>query len=200
VGYIAGHRNIPTAETVGHPPMVDSGRITNLKTSQYDDIAYVTFDLILIDQEIILAMEYLKYFEARIHDSSPEGIVFICHASEDKEIVDRIVAVLNSLAMGVWYDKQAILVGDSIVEEINKGLDEAKYVIAVLSKASVQKPWVKRELSASLARQLDENNVRILPILLDDCEIPKLMRDIRYADFRNDFNHGITELIRSIWA
>ncbi|MGB9180029.1 MAG: toll/interleukin-1 receptor domain-containing protein, partial [Pyrinomonadaceae bacterium] len=86
----------------------------------------------------------------------------------------------------------------SIVERISNGLDKATHLLVVLSKSSISKPWVKRELSSSLMRQLSNDSIKVIPILREDCAVPALLSDIKYADFRKDFNHGLHEMFEGI--
>ena len=46
--------------------------------------------------------------------------------------------------MHVWYDELELNVGDSIVEKINQGIKESKFMVVVLSKSSVDKLWCKK--------------------------------------------------------
>ena len=100
--------------------------------------------------------------------------------------------------MFAWYDKREIFVGDSIVEKVNSGLESSDFLIAVLSPRSVVKPWVVREMSSSLMRQLGDKGIRILPLVLESCDIPPLFADLKYADFRTSFDVGLHELITAI--
>lgn len=125
-------------------------------------------------------------------------LLFICHASEDKSFVDRLALGLDRNGLDVWYDKREIRVGESIVERINSGLGEATHLIVILSKCSASKSWVKRELSSSLMRQLGSNSIKIIPVLIQDCAIPLLLSDIKYADFRRDFERGLNELLDGV--
>lgn len=65
----------------------------------------------------------------------------------------------------------------------------------VLSPSSVNSVWVRKELSAALIKELKSKSVVILPILLRDCDIPPLISDKRYADFRHDYQTGLSELL-----
>lgn len=67
-----------------------------------------------------------------------------------------------------------------------------------LSPRSVDKPWVVREMSSSMMRQLGDKGIRVLPLLIEDCEIPPLLADLKYADFRTSFNEGLEELVSAI--
>jgi hypothetical protein len=49
----------------------------------------------------------------------------------------------------------------------------------------------------TLIRQLKDNSIKILPILIENCDRPPLLEDIKYADFRNDYNRGFSSLIEA---
>ena len=85
-----------------------------------------------------------------------------------------------------------------IRQENSEGLKSSDFLIAVLSPRSVDKPWVVREMSSSMMRQLGDKGIRVLPLLIEDCEIPPLLADLKYADFRTSFNEGLEELVSAI--
>lgn len=119
---------------------------------------------------------------------------FICHASEDKPIAREIANGLLSLGSEVWFDEWEIKVGESIVIKINEALDGMTHLVVLLSKNSVVKPWVQRELSSSLMRQLSAQAITLLPVVLDDCKIPPLLSDIKYANFNSGLEKVMLEL------
>lgn len=50
--------------------------------------------------------------------------VFISHASEDKELLVRELAIaLRNLGLRVWYDEFTLKPGDSLYESIDRGLE-----------------------------------------------------------------------------
>ncbi len=123
-----------------------------------------------------------------------DTLLFICHASEDRSFVDSLCSFLDSAEVPVWYDRREIRVGESVVQRINDGLGAASALVVVLSKASVEKPWVQKEFSAALMRQLQGSSIRVLSLLVETCEIPPLIADLRYADCRTDKARGFCEL------
>jgi TIR domain-containing protein len=125
-------------------------------------------------------------------------LLFMCHASEDKPFVDDLALAIDGKGLDIWYDKREIRVGESIVERISEGLGKATHLLVVLSKSSASKPWVKKELSSSLMRQLSSNSIKVIPLLREDCTIPTLLSDIKYANFRQDFKHGLHEMLEGI--
>ena len=81
--------------------------------------------------------------------------VFVSHAGEDKErFVLDFATKLRSKGIDAWVDKWEMYPGDSLVDKIfEEGIKNAQAVIVVLSKYSVDKPWVREELNASAVRR-----------------------------------------------
>jgi hypothetical protein len=127
---------------------------------------------------------------------SEQPRVFISHSSQDKRFVRRLVGALESHHVGVWFDEKTLGVGDSIVEGINTGLSEADYLLVVLSVHSVESNWVKNELNAALMEEASSRAIAVLPVVIDNCEIPPLLKDRKFADFRCDFAAGLQSLLR----
>jgi hypothetical protein len=124
--------------------------------------------------------------------------VFISHSSADKDFVETIAWRLKRFGVEVWYDGWEIKVGDSIVAKVFDGLEKSDALAIVLSNASVKSRWVKEELNTATIRRIDDNDILILPILKEDCDIPTVLRQLRYADFRSDFDKGFEELLDAI--
>jgi TIR domain len=121
--------------------------------------------------------------------------VFVSHATEDKPFVRELVEALKGQNLNVWLDEEELQVGDSIVAGVSQGLKNADYLVAVLSKASVGSRWVQAELNATLMEELSGKGVTVLPVLIEDCNLPTLLKDRVYADFRHDFNAGLQKLL-----
>ncbi|NOQ27045.1 MAG: TIR domain-containing protein [Bacteroidales bacterium] len=89
--------------------------------------------------------------------------VFISHASEDKvDCVNQLAKSLIKLGLSVWYDNFTLKLGDSLNEEINKGLSQSTYGIVVLSPDFFIKKWTQLELNGLMSQE--ENEKTILPI------------------------------------
>jgi hypothetical protein len=90
--------------------------------------------------------------------------VFISHASEDKELFVRPLAIaLQSLGVSVWYDEFSLRLGDSLSRSIDKGLAASRFGVVVISLHFLKKPWPEYELRGLISREIDEDRV-ILPI------------------------------------
>lgn len=124
--------------------------------------------------------------------------IFISHSHQDKDFVDVLAANLILRKEHVWVDRWELKVGDSLIDKIQSAIKTASALIIVLSRASVASAWCNKELSAGLIRELEERRVVVLPVILEDCEIPLFLRDKKYADFRTDFDSGLKEIHRAI--
>jgi len=124
--------------------------------------------------------------------------LFISYSSSDKEIVKRIAVDLLGNGFDVWLDEWEIKVGQSIVKAVGRGIEEADFVVLVLSSNSVKSGWVEAEWSSAYWDQIRDGEIRILPILLDKCKLPALLKSIKYADLKDDYKSGMHELISSL--
>jgi len=123
---------------------------------------------------------------------------FISYSSKDKDIARRISVTIRAIGLQVFFDEWSIGPSHSIVQKINEGILQHDTLAVILSPNSVNSQWVKRELNSAVMAQLSGYNVRVLPLLVETCEIPVLLKDIRYIDFTKGFEDGIIELIRYI--
>jgi hypothetical protein len=105
---------------------------------------------------------------------------------------------LKNLGMNCWLDENKIKVGDSIVSTVSDGLASSQTMILFLSRKSVKSIWTCKEWQSFLARHLSGNTLKILPILLEDCEIPSILSDIKYADFRESYYEGFKQVYSSL--
>lgn len=91
--------------------------------------------------------------------------VFICHASEDKELLVRPLAeALRLQQIDVWYDEFSIKIGDSLRQSIDRGLAGARFGLVVLSPAFFAKSWTHWELNGLVSRMMRERRGLVLPL------------------------------------
>jgi hypothetical protein len=129
----------------------------------------------------------------------PERKVFISYNHADKQLAQKIAGDLQEEGLSVWWDEWEIKVGDSIIQKISNGITTSAHLIVLLSPHSTCSAWVQREINSVLMKQLsEEKGITILPVLLADCEIPILLRDIRWADFRKSYKSGLAELLKAL--
>lgn len=123
--------------------------------------------------------------------------IVISYAHEDSDFVDTLAVNLFKNRVHVWVDRWELKVGDSILRRIESAIQEADALIVVLSKASVQSEWCRKELTSGLLTELEAKSVFVLPIVVDDCNIPLFLKDKLYADFRKDKGKALKDLLEA---
>lgn len=120
--------------------------------------------------------------------------VFISYSSLDQHLARKLASDLKELGHSPWLDEWEIGLGESIPGKIEHAIDKAQFVAIVLTRSSTSSSWVEREWRAKYWEEIKANQVMILPLLFEDCEIPLLLRNRRYADFRENYATALTVL------
>lgn len=123
-----------------------------------------------------------------------EFSVFVSHASADGPTAERIARGLQALGYNSWYAEWELKAGDSIVTKIQAALSSCDVLIVVLSQRSVVSDWVNRELNSVVVKQLGGEQVLVIPVLIEPCEIPKVLSDILHVDLQGDFEGGFLKI------
>jgi hypothetical protein len=90
---------------------------------------------------------------------------FICHASEDKDdFVRPLARRLREQHVEVWYDEFSLNVGDSLRRSIDRGLNQSRFGIVVISPSFFVKQWSQWELDGFVARQNSSEQAVLLPV------------------------------------
>jgi len=123
--------------------------------------------------------------------------IVISYSHEDSDFVDELGANLFKNRVPVWIDRWELRVGDSLIRRIEEAIQNADALIVVLSKTSVESEWCTKELTSGLVMELEAKSVFVLPVVIDDCEIPLFLKDKLYADFRKDKDKALQLLLES---
>ena len=124
--------------------------------------------------------------------------LFLFHASDDKYFVRQVRNDLARAGHSVWMDEFEIKVGDSIVQKINSATETVEGLVLFMSRASSNSNWVKREWQSVLMAFMNKGSPQIYPVLIEECEIPAIISDIRYANFSESYNEGLESLLQAI--
>jgi len=129
--------------------------------------------------------------------------VFISHASEDKErFVLRFAERLRSKGIDAWLDKWEMLPGDKLVSKVfDSGLKPSDAVIVVLSETSIKKPWLQKELDTAVVKSIEEQ-IRLIPIRLDKCEVPACLKDTLYQEVfdLDNYDSDFERIVNAIYG
>ena len=124
--------------------------------------------------------------------------VFVCHSQKEKPFARRLAKDLERYGLRVWLDEREIRVGDSLRETIEEGINCADFVLVVISRSSLRRQWVRKELNAAFAKEIKAKKRVILPLLLEGGSVPGFLADKKYADFSRSYASGLHDLISSV--
>ncbi len=113
--------------------------------------------------------------------------VAISFAGEDRAYADQIAKLLRLQGVRVFYDQyeQATLWGKDLYAHLaHIYREQARYCVMLLSQYYVTKQWTIHERQSAQARAFQQIEEYILPVRLDDTEIPGIHPTIGYLDLR----------------
>ena len=120
--------------------------------------------------------------------------IFLAHAHEDKEAVLKLYERLKKAGYKPWLDKKDLIPGQNWRSVIPRVIKDSQLFIACLSKRSISKRgYVQNEFKIALNQlaSLPSDSIYLIPLRLDECEIPDLrqdeyglnLRDIHWLDY-----------------
>jgi len=120
--------------------------------------------------------------------------IFISYSRHDSDFAQRLHGDLILLGHDPWLDRFEIATGEHIVTRIQEGLQDCRYCIVILSEAAVNSNWVNTEWKEQLWASVIAREIKILPVLKEQCELPLLLRTLHYADFTKSYAVGFSML------
>jgi hypothetical protein len=100
-----------------------------------------------------------------------------------------------------WLDEEDLLGGQVWEQEISRVLRSSHIVLVCLSNSSINKAgFVQREIRKvlDLADEQPEGTIFLIPLKLEECEVPERLRDWHWINFFQE--DGYERLLRSLSA
>lgn len=112
---------------------------------------------------------------------------FISYSRINQQFAIRLACELKSAGFSVWMDQFDIPTGSRWDEEIEKALHECQIFLFIMTPDSVSSENAKDEVGYAI-----DHGKHILPVLLENCEVPLRLRRLQHVDFtRKSFDEGI---------
>lgn len=126
---------------------------------------------------------------------------FLCYAKDDKPQVRSLYDRLITSEVSVWFDEENLMPGQNWQQEIPKAVKSSDVFIVCLSKKSIDKEgYIQKEIKFALeiADEKPEREIYIIPVRLEECEIPERFKKIHWTDFFEE--SGYDKLLRTLIA
>lgn len=121
--------------------------------------------------------------------------IFFSYSRSDSAFVLKLAKDLRDAGVPVWLDQLDIAPGSHWDASIQKALQTSKTLLIILSPNSVASENVMDEVSYAL-----EEDKRVIPILLSNCDTPFRLRRLQRIDFTCDYKTGFNYLLQHIGA
>ena len=131
--------------------------------------------------------QYINHLDRRPH-------IFLSHSSKDKAFVRQLANDLQVCEVDVWFDEWEIEAGDSIYKAIATGIDSSLYVALIISNSFLESKWASEETESAFSKQLGKGTKIILPLLIENVEIPALLQGKLYLPFHDNYFHSLAKL------
>jgi len=122
--------------------------------------------------------------------------VFISFSPADDEFGRRLARDLKACGVPVWIDQRGRgRLRWTLHEELGNqaAAMTARLYLVVLSPSAIASERVMGYALSAI-----ERNVRVLPILYQDCEMPTPLRDLSSADLRGEYAPGFRQLLANV--
>lgn len=117
--------------------------------------------------------------------SAQPNNVFLVHAHSDKAAVHKLYSRLIKDGVRAWLDAENLQPGQDWQREIRKAILKSDVVIVCLSRGFDQQPGYRHEelkIALEKAKLLTDNEVFIIPVRLEKCDMPAALRHLHRVD------------------
>lgn len=125
-------------------------------------------------------------------------ILFLSHSIKDKPDALRLAGRLKSHGVEVWLDEEKTEVSNWISEQTQQAFREADFLCIWITNEAIQSGWIEKQWVPRFKQEHKENRAVVIPLLVDSCKLLPFLEDLRYADFRISFSHGLNDLLQAI--
>lgn len=119
--------------------------------------------------------------------------LFISYSHSDKSIVKKFALLLSLRGFDFWMDEKDIAPGENYTTEILSGIHESDIYAIFISKKSLESKWVNAEIDFAMREKIESKKLTIVPVLLEDVDIPIALKNIDYIDARFSLSSAAEE-------
>lgn len=133
-----------------------------------------------------------------VSDKNYEYEVVLSFAGEDRAYVNQLASILRRRGVKIFFDiyEKHTLWGKNLYTHLSEVYqNQARYCVMFISKHYAIKLWTNHEREAAQARAFLEHEEYILPVRLDDTQIPGIPPTISYLSWPPETARTIADAI-----
>lgn len=114
----------------------------------------------------------------------------------NQDFVDGLAQELRKREIAPFTNDLQLALGDQLYDQLDKALRDCDFAIAVLTKAYVESDWLQKELFALNMKEKLMKTEYLLPVLVEDCDVPRYIDKEKLCDLRGVPINQIYDRIR----
>ena len=119
--------------------------------------------------------------------------IFLSYSRTDWPFVRDLLHELRRERLETWVDLSAFPAATDWPSATLQAIQDCSCFIIVVSPYALHSVNVRKELDKAL-----EADKKIIPVLLQDAELPEKLASIQWVDFRVNFQSGLQRLLASL--
>jgi hypothetical protein len=127
--------------------------------------------------------------------------VFLSHQSGDAPWVAKLKSALEHRGVKVWLDQEQIRPGDLFIDALEQGIQSSGSLALIISPGALRSLWVREEYQRALViSNSKQRELRLIPVLLQDTDLPGFLSTRQWVDFREpeNFEQSVGRLVWGI--
>lgn len=125
------------------------------------------------------------------------NMVFVSHSNENSELARELAGRIRTEGWEVWIAPDSIPSGVKWIDAIEWGLKTCGVFILLISPSAIQSRWVNKEMNIALELE-EKGEIKILPILIEDCEVPSKWNKHQRVSFEDGYVSGVWKTLSAL--
>lgn len=114
---------------------------------------------------------------------SPKQHIFISYSRRDADAADSLAKLCSQTGAETWLDLSELRPSENWRQKLDEAIGRSNvFLVLVSSAAQSASPSQSREWSAICERKWTRPDIRVIPILLDESEIPTFLSGLEALD------------------
>jgi TIR domain-containing protein len=114
--------------------------------------------------------------------TAPSVFLSYAHVEADKKFACVLHERLKRDGIVCFFDEASIAPGANFVLQISKAIDDCNYLAMIMSRAYFSARFAPTEWAGILSQDPQNTRGRLVPLLLEDCELPAFISSLKYID------------------
>lgn len=125
--------------------------------------------------------------------------IAVTFAGEDRDFVDEVVSLVKAAGFSVFYDEDAKVEmwGEDLTEFFPDVYERrARFAVMFVSAHYAAKPWTRLERRSVLLRAMQSPAPYLLPVRLDNTQLPGVRSAVAYLDAQTEGASGVADAVK----